>query len=152
MKNNVCSHEPAILDAARRNVLPEEVRAHLESCEDCRETFRVARGLSALARETRPGHALPSAGQLWWRAEVVRKLLEKQGVADPKAIRPALWGEAAGVAFAALVLILFLGFEGAEFLSRATGPVSPGSFLWIAAVLALAPLAVLALLGLLVRE
>lgn len=152
MKNTVCPHEPAVLDAARRNVLPEEVRAHLEACEDCRETFHVARSLSALAHETRPGHALPSAGQLWWRAEVVRKLLEKQGSPDSKALRPALWGQAAGVAFAVMVLLLFVSFEGAEFLGRAAESGSGSVLLWIAVALALAPLAVLALLGLLVRE
>lgn len=148
MKSTVCPHEPAVLDAARKNVLPEEVRVHLGACEDCRETFRVARGLSALARETRPGHSLPSAGQLWWRAEVVKKLLEQQGSADPDAIRPALWGEAAGVAFAVLGLVLFVGFEGAEFLGSAAESAS-GGLLWIAVALFLAPLA---LLGLLVRE
>ena len=42
MKSTVCPHEPAVLDAARRNVLPEEMRAHLGACEDCRETFGVA--------------------------------------------------------------------------------------------------------------
>lgn len=152
MKSTVCPHEPAVLDAARRNVLPEEVRAHLEACEDCRETFRVARGLSALAHETRPGHPLPTAGQLWWRAEIVRKLLEQQGFPDSKAIRPALRAEAAGVAFAVLVLTLFVGFEGAELLGRATESASQSGILWIAAALALVPLAVLALLGLLVRE
>ncbi|HSF42773.1 MAG TPA: hypothetical protein VLT87_23410, partial [Thermoanaerobaculia bacterium] len=148
MKSTVCSHEPAVLDAARRDVLPEEVRGHLEGCEDCRETFRVARSLSALARETRPAHSLPSAGQLWWRAEVVRKLLEQQGGApDPKAIRPAFWGEAIGIAFAVAVLILFVSVEGAKWLGSASGN---NSLLWIAAALALAPLGVLALLGLLV--
>jgi hypothetical protein len=152
MNGTVCPHEPTVLDAVRRNVLPEEVRAHLETCEDCRETFRVARGLSALARETRPGHALPSAGQLWWRAEVVRKLLEQQGSPDPEALRPALWGQVAGVVFAVVVLVLFVGFEGAEFLGRAAESAGNIGLLWIAVALALAPLAVLALLGLLVRE
>lgn len=148
MKSTVCPQEPAVVDAARRNVLPEEVRGHLAGCEDCRETFRVARSLAALARETRPARPLPSAGQLWWRAEVLRKLRERQDAPDPEALRPALWGEAAGVAFALAVLILFVSFEGAELLGRAGG----GSLPWIAAVLALAPLAVLALLGFLARE
>ena len=152
MKSTVCPHEPAVLDAARRDALPEEVRAHLEACEDCRETFHVARGLSALARETRPARPLPSAGQLWWRAEVVRKLLEPQESPAPEAMRPALWGEVVGVAFAVMVLVLFLSFEGVEFLGRAAELGSHGGVLWIVAALALAPLGVLALLGLLVRE
>jgi hypothetical protein len=150
MKSTVCPHEPAVVDAARRNVLPEEVRAHLEACEDCRETFRVAHGLSALARETRPTRPLPSAGQLWWRAEVVRKLLEQQGGApDPRALRPAFWGEAIGIAFAVAVLILFASFEGTKLLGSAGGN---NTLLWIAAAVILAPLAMIALLGLLVRE
>jgi hypothetical protein len=150
MKSTVCPQEPAVVDAARRNVLPEEVRVHLEGCEHCRETFRVAQGLSALARETRPPRSLPSAGQLWWRAEVVRKLLEQQGGApDPKAIRPAFWGEIVGIVFAVAVLILFVSFEGAKWLGHASGN---NSLLWIAAALTLAPLAVLAVLGLLARE
>lgn len=150
MKSNVCPQEPAVLDAARRNVLPEEVRGHLYACEDCRETFRVAQGLSALARETRPSHPLPSAGQLWWRAEVVRKLLEQQGGApDPKAIRPAFWGEVIGIAFAVAVLILFASFEGAKLLGSADGN---NALLWIAAAVTLAPLGMIALLGFLARE
>jgi len=60
----------------------------------------IEKALRQLARETRPSNPLPDAAQLWWRAEVIRRLVAREDAAR-KAERPLLWGRAA-----ALVLIL----------------------------------------------
>jgi len=50
-------------------------------------------GLLRLARETRPGHRLPEAGEIWWRAEIIRRWVAREDAAR-EAERPLLWGRA----------------------------------------------------------
>ncbi|HEX3128223.1 MAG TPA: hypothetical protein VH394_12910 [Thermoanaerobaculia bacterium] len=58
-------------------------------------------GLRQLARETRPPHRLPEAGELWWRAEIIRRWVEREE-AVREAERPLLLGRA--IAFALVLL------------------------------------------------
>lgn len=67
-------------------------------------------GLRQLARETRPERPLATAGELWWRAEVIRRLVSREKAVQ-EAERPLLWGQAAG-------LLLVLVGSLALFLSR----------------------------------
>jgi len=111
------------------------------------EAVQVAGALRQLAAETRPPRPLPAAGQLWWRAEVVRRLVEKQEVAE-RGLRPAVWGELAAVVLAVCVLLLFFGLQASAFLSalgrrEAIGGIPP------MAMMALLPLAAASLVGLL---
>jgi len=70
----------------------------------------IRNGLRQLARETRPEKPLASAGELWWRAEVIRRLVERENVMQ-EAERPLLWGQALGL------LLILLG-SLALFISR----------------------------------
>jgi hypothetical protein len=111
------------------------------------EALQVAGALRKLAAETRPPRPLPAAGQLWWRAEVVRRLVEKQEVAE-RELRPAIWSELAGVVLAVAVLLLFFGLQASSFLSalgqrKAFGGILP------TALMVLLPLAAASLAGLL---
>lgn len=67
-------------------------------------SFRLEEGLRQLARETRPTNALPDAAQLWWRAEVIRRLVARENAAR-QAERPLLWGRAAALVLALLGLV-----------------------------------------------
>lgn len=68
------------------------------------EIRRLEEGLRQLARETRPTHRLPDAAQLWWRAEVIRRLVSREDAAR-KAERPLLWSRAAALVLALVGLV-----------------------------------------------
>ena len=70
----------------------------------------IQNALRRLARETRPEKPLATAGELWWRAEVIRRLVSREKAVQ-EAERPLLWGQAAGLL---LVILGSLSF----FLSR----------------------------------
>jgi hypothetical protein len=150
MSRDQCPREPEVVQALRRGALPEELRGHAEDCPDCREALTVAARLRELAAAERPG--LPTAGQIWWRAEVVRRLTAESEIAE-RAARPAVWGMLLGLLVAAGGLVLSLVF-GAERLLAGLLPASgaPVDLLPIAFVLGLIPLVLLFLVGLLVQE
>lgn len=150
MSRAQCPREPEVVQALRRGALPEDLRGHAEECPDCREAWAVATRLRELAASERP--SLPSAGQIWWRAEVVRRLTAESETAE-QAARPAMWGMMLGLLVAAGGLLLGLVF-GAEHLLTGLLPASgaPGDLLPILFVLGLIPLILLFLVGLLVRE
>lgn len=64
----------------------------------------IQNGLRQLARETRPAKPLPSAEQLWWRAEVIRRLVERDE-AVRQAEKPLLWSQAAGLLLVIVALL-----------------------------------------------
>ena len=71
----------------------------------------IQNGLRQLARQTRPAKPLPSAEQIWWRAEVIRRLVSREEAAR-QAERPLLWSQAAGLFLVvAALLSLFLSGE-----------------------------------------
>lgn len=70
----------------------------------------IQNGLRQLARQTRPEKPLPSAEQLWWRAEVIRRLVERDH-AMQQAEKPLLWSQAAGL-FLVVVALLSLFISG----------------------------------------
>lgn len=67
-------------------------------------------GLRQLARQTRPAKPLPSAEQIWWRAEVIRRLVSREEAAR-QAERPLLWSQAAGL-FLVVAALLSLVLSG----------------------------------------
>jgi hypothetical protein len=111
------------------------------------EELQIANALRQLAAETRPPHPLPTAGQIWWRAEVARRLAGKPDGRVDRALRPATWGQRAGLA----VLLAFFALEVPALLESLGQRIVLGAPLPL--VLAgLLPLAAAVLLGLLARR
>lgn len=108
----------------------------------------VAGALRELAARSRPPKSLPTAGQLWWRAEVVRRL---SGNGGEREVRPAVWGEVIGIAAAVAVLTLFFSLEASSLLGLLAGRETPGGVLLKVAV-GLLPVAAVSLLGLLLTR
>jgi hypothetical protein len=113
------------------------------------DEINVAGALRELAARSRPPKSLPTAGQIWWRAEVVRRL---SGNTGEREVRPALWGEIAGIAAAVAVLLLFFTLEASPLLGLLAGRETAGGVLLKIAV-GLLPAVAASLLGfLLIRE
>ncbi|HEY7215414.1 MAG TPA: hypothetical protein VIC28_12340 [Thermoanaerobaculia bacterium] len=112
------------------------------------DELRVAGALRQLAARTRSTRPLPTAGQLWWRAEVVRRLVAKPEEETARKLRPALWGERAGIALGLAVLLGFLSLQAPAILEPLWKRMVLGGLPSVA-LLGLAPLAAASLLGLL---
>lgn len=102
---------------------------------------RIAEQLQALAAETVPPRPLPSAGEIWWRAEVIRRLTAAEEEAA-RAARPARWGRLAGLLVTAAIPAALLPLRGGEL----------DASVLLALALALPPVALLFTLGLLRQE
>ena len=76
----------------------------------------IQEGLRQLARETRPAKPLPSAEQLWWRAEVIRRLVSRDEAAR-QAERPLLWSQAAGLFLVVASLLSLFVYGEPRFLA-----------------------------------
>jgi hypothetical protein len=110
------------------------------------EDLRVADALRRLAAETRPPRPLPPAGQLWWRAEVVRRLIAKPEDEAARRLRPAVWGEMAGIVLGLAVLLGFLSLQAPALLEPLGRRLAGGDLLPVA-LLGLLPLAAASFLG-----
>lgn len=149
MERSPCPHEPAVIRAARGQALAGELSGHAETCASCREALRVAGALRELAAQSRPKGSLPTAGQLWWRAEVVRRLGGNPGERE---VRPAVWAELVGVAVAFTVLLLFVTLQASSLLGLLGGQEAVDGVLTKLLVVGLLPLAVAGLMGFLLAR
>jgi hypothetical protein len=115
------------------------------------EELQVAGALRQLAAETRPPHPLPTAGQLWWRAEVIRRLVEKPDQAAGRELRPARWGEVTGITFALVMLLGFFSLQAPAVLEPLWQRMVLGGPRTVA-ILGLVPLVATSLMGLLLAR
>lgn len=77
---------------------------------------KVARFLRAVAQDTRPPRPLPAAGQIWWRAQIIRRLTEKEKEVA-RVLRPLRWAERAVLALCgvgAVFLVSWLTLHAAQ--------------------------------------
>jgi hypothetical protein len=76
----------------------------------------IRNDLRQLARETRPEKPLATAGELWWRAEVIRRLVSREKAVQ-EAERPLLWGKAVGLLLVIVGLLAFFVSREPRFLA-----------------------------------
>lgn len=105
-----CEREPEVVRAVLEGRWSTDVEAHARGCTDCREVAAVTRWMGDVAREARAAAAAahrPAASEIWWRAEVLRRVDRRRALAR-RAVRPIAvferiaWG-AMAAAGAALV-------------------------------------------------
>ncbi len=74
MNVDSCPKSDAVVQAARSNNWPDSLRAHIERCQSCRETCRVACWMARMAArlESIPGE-LPDPELMWLRAKINRR-------------------------------------------------------------------------------
>lgn len=104
-----CSRETELLAALREQRWPDvcepELRAHVSACSYCTDLVLVTQAMRQGHREATQQAVLPSAGILWWRAQVQRRNGAIQRVTEPILLAEKLaW---AGTCAAALALGLW---------------------------------------------
>lgn len=102
MSRHNCHHEDALLAFLIESPcapLPAALQAHVARCGACRELHAVASAIGCDRVEALADVRVPSAGQVWWRAE-----LRARHEAAARATRPITL--AAGIAAACLLGLL----------------------------------------------
>lgn len=125
-----CEREETVLAAGDEP--GDELAAHVAGCPGCREALRVAGGLRRLAAEERPPR-LPTAAQVWWRAQIVSRLAGREAEIE-RATRPLAWGLGIGALAAFLGIAAALGQLGALLSAM---PVEPSAGWWTLGLAAL---------------
>lgn len=112
MTLRTCAYEPQVMAVLQAGSWPEAgdatLRAHVTTCRSCAELVLVAGSLQQLQARSIPAR-LPSAGVLWWRAQ-----LQRRQQAVRQVTRPIALAERAGV------LCMVLGLVGV-LVSQRTG-------------------------------
>lgn len=94
-----CDKEKAVVEATKRGMWDEALRDHVERCEACADLALVASFMHDEARTARieAANALPSPGQIWWKAQI----LAKRSAAE-RVTRPIVYFEKLAFAFGTL--------------------------------------------------
>ena len=72
--NGGCGREADLLRLLRSNIDDPEIREHADRCAVCRDTLAAAVWMQRFAAKPCDAPALPNAMQLWWKAQVLRRL------------------------------------------------------------------------------
>lgn len=99
-----CASEQALTKAAATNQLDEEMRVHLATCAACQEAVAVASWLRELADETGKDQALPSAGFIRWKSQLLERRTAARRALRPITIIQVASGFVAGFVVALLIL------------------------------------------------
>lgn len=83
----------AAVSSGRWSAADEDLRAHAASCPACSEAREMAEMMRTLEHQTLGETRLPSAGQMWWRAQ-----LRARREALDAAARPVLIAQGLGAA------------------------------------------------------
>lgn len=135
-----CPREREALASVLSGAASPELERHVAGCTECREVTAVSTWLRGVAQETMIG-SLPRADQVWWRAQVERRLEERRALVE-RAARPIRWferGAAAAIALTVGGILWWHGVPTAEVaLARLSDPATLGEL--TAALLAIAGL------------
>jgi hypothetical protein len=107
MKEADCHLEEAVKQAGLRREMTPELETHVRDCALCRRSHRVAAFFAEAHAEPLPQRSLPTAQQIWWKAEIIRRMTSRRELVE-RVGRPTLWGAglALGTLLAAFTLAL----------------------------------------------
>ncbi len=100
MNAESCPKSEVVVQAVRSNDWPDSLRIHIERCESCRETSRVASWMARMAAslESIPGE-LPDPELIWLKAKI-----NKRSQLPTRALLPLKAGNLFGAAGLSLLL------------------------------------------------
>jgi len=124
MKIPQCDREAQVIDALRSGRWSgpwgEEIRSHAARCAVCSEVVLVAEALRHADAQAEAEARLPSAGQVWWKAQ-----LAARRAAEERAAQPIAWVERMAQVFAALTLFGFGVWQWPRLVSWLSGSQRP---------------------------
>lgn len=102
-KQKNCDFEQKVIKSLKAGLSEVEISAHLQACDDCRETAKILKFFQTNVRRESPPKNLPTAGLVWWKAKLREKRLAAEKAAQPIFIAQIT---AVVVAFAAVIGLL----------------------------------------------
>lgn len=69
-----CDFESAVIKATKSGFVDEEIKAHIESCANCRETAKIVQFFQMNLIDEPPPKNLPVAGFVWWKYKLQEKI------------------------------------------------------------------------------
>jgi hypothetical protein len=78
-----CEKETLVIEAARRGYWEEELRAHLVECSECADTASAGQFLREMQEIDLAEVKVPSAGWMWWRAQLMAKRAAAERATEP---------------------------------------------------------------------
>lgn len=105
-----CPREGQVLSGVLAGSVTADLGRHVAGCRECRDIVAVSTWLQGVDRETVVA-SLPRADRVWWRAQVERRLEERQALVD-RAARPIRWFERVAVVALALTVGGVLWWHG----------------------------------------
>lgn len=138
MSERNCKLESAVLAAERTQIWSDDLRRHLESCSECTDALTVERFLASESFEAATDSRLPTADQLWWRADLRRRReLAKRAQLPIRVLEKVaqLGGVAAAgvsLAWSAPTLLGWLGRLAPTQMTTSDVTLSVTSALWLA--------------------
>ena len=102
-----CAHEDRVVSAVLSGTWPshdEELVAHVQHCEICREVVEVSVVLRADHDQARREVQVPVAGQVWWRSAVRARRESTEA-----ATRPMTWLHGVTAAIALGIMLAVIG-------------------------------------------
>lgn len=138
MNTAICAREDELLDALGRGYVGEELEAHVEACDSCRELKVVAAAvLDDRAVAMTEAH-VPGGG-----AMLLRMKLREQHEAEARARRSLFIGQGITLGVALIIIAAFLGGPLAEAALRLATALRVSMWLvvTVASAIALAPVA-----------
>jgi hypothetical protein len=135
MGNNGCPQEPTVARMARTGLWDEAATRHARECPACREVSAAAVRMGSIADtpEAPGAAALPEAGLLWWKHELLARYQQREQAARPVRIMEGITATLAIAALAVGVTLLALNFAQSaesltdEWLSSVVGILLGGS-------------------------
>jgi hypothetical protein len=103
MNRYSCDQEPKVQAALRSGAWEMELRNHVKDCPLCADVLMVTEFLRQEAEAARLEPALPSAGFLWWKSQ----LLARQKAVS-QATRPIAFARNLAYVFCGVALLWFL--------------------------------------------
>ena len=118
MSSVECAHEDRVVSAVLSGTWPsndEELVAHVQHCEICREVAEVSVVLRADHDQARREVQVPVAGQVWWRSAVRARLESTEA-----ATRPMTWLHGVTAAVALGIMLAVIGMAWPAIMTGAT--------------------------------
>ena len=138
MSEKRCELEPAVLAAESTQKWSDDLHRHLEDCPDCTDALMVERFLASEKVEASSDSRLPTADQVWWRADLrLRRELARRAQLPIRVLEKAaqLGGVAAagvGLAWSAPTLLSWFGRLAPTQMTTSGVTLSATSALWLA--------------------
>jgi hypothetical protein len=104
MNKMECAREQAVVEAVTSGQWTEELRSHASNCEVCADVVEVVHALHSDYAVASHEARIPSAGLVWWRAELRARREAMQAAQRPMTLVQAFGGACtAGVLIAVLI-------------------------------------------------